>query len=76
MAVEDGHWADEAPIDLLRFLGRRIRNAAVLLIVTYRDDVLAAGDPLRIALGDLARQRPTWRIGLGPLSADAVGTLG
>src|SRR6201996_3518942 len=29
---EDVHWADEATIDLLRFLGRRIRDATVLLI--------------------------------------------
>ncbi|HEX4258495.1 MAG TPA: AAA family ATPase, partial [Streptosporangiaceae bacterium] len=33
VVVEDIHWADEATIDLLRFLGRRIRDAAVLLIV-------------------------------------------
>ncbi len=45
--IEDVHWADEATIDLLRFLGRRIRNAAMLLIVTYRDDGLSAGDPLQ-----------------------------
>ena len=41
VVVEDIHWADEATIDLLRFLGRRIRDATVLLIVTYRDDGLA-----------------------------------
>ncbi len=75
VVVEDVHWADEATVDLLRFLGRRLRAAPVLLIVTYRDDGLAADDPLRIALGDLATQRSTRRIGLPPLSADAVGRL-
>src|ERR1700685_2127489 len=39
--VEDVHWAAEATVDLLRFLGRRIRNAAVLLVVTYREEDLA-----------------------------------
>ena len=34
VAIEDVHWADEATVDLLRFLGRRIRTAAVLLLVT------------------------------------------
>ena len=75
LVVEDIHWADEATIDLLRFLGRRIRDATVLLIVTYRDEGLAANDPLRIALGDLATQRSARRISLAPLSADATAVL-
>ena len=75
LVVEDIHWADEATIDLLRFLGRRIRDTNVLLIVTYRDEGLSAADPLRIALGDLATQRSVRRIGLAPLSADAVRVL-
>jgi DNA-binding CsgD family transcriptional regulator/tetratricopeptide (TPR) repeat protein len=75
VVIEDVHWADEATVDLLRFLGRRLRDSAVLLIATYRDDGLAAGDLLRVALGDLARQRSTRRVGLAPLSADAVRVL-
>ena len=51
VVIEDMHWADEATVDLLRFLGRRLRDAAVLLIATYRDDGLAAGDPLRAGAG-------------------------
>jgi tetratricopeptide (TPR) repeat protein len=47
----------------------------VLLIVTYRDEGLAADDPLRIALGDLTTQRPTRRVRLAPLSVDAVRML-
>ena len=73
--IEDVHWADEATIDLLRFLGRRVRNAAMLLIVTYRDDGSVASDPLRLALGELARQRTTRRVALAPLSAAAVRIL-
>jgi predicted ATPase len=75
VVVEDVHWADEATVDLLRFLGRRLRDAPVLLIVTYRDDGLSADDPLRVALGDLATQRPTRRVTLSPLSEDAVRIL-
>ena len=75
VVVEDIHWADEATIDLLRFLGRRIRDATVLLIVTYRDDALAAGDPLQLALGDLATQRSVRRVSLAPLSAGAVQVM-
>jgi DNA-binding CsgD family transcriptional regulator/tetratricopeptide (TPR) repeat protein len=75
LVVEDVHWADEATIDLLRFLGRRIRDIPVLLLVTYRDEGLGATDPLRVALGDLATQGCVRRIGLPPLSADAVAVL-
>jgi DNA-binding CsgD family transcriptional regulator/tetratricopeptide (TPR) repeat protein len=75
LVVEDIHWADEATVDLLRFLGRRLRDAPVLLIATYRSEDLAAGDPLRVALGEIARQRSTRRIDLAPLSADAVRIL-
>src|SRR5215470_16437313 len=35
VVVEDVHWADEATMDLLRFAGRRLRDARVLLIITY-----------------------------------------
>jgi DNA-binding CsgD family transcriptional regulator/tetratricopeptide (TPR) repeat protein len=75
VVVEDIHWADEATIDLLRFLGRRIRDATVLLIVTYRDDGLSAGDPLLLALGDMATQRTVRRVSLPPLSAGAVQVM-
>jgi DNA-binding CsgD family transcriptional regulator/tetratricopeptide (TPR) repeat protein len=75
VVLEDIHWADEATIDLLRFLGRRIRDAGLLLIATYRDDGLAASDPLRLALGDLSTQRSTRRVRLAPLTGDAVRVL-
>jgi DNA-binding CsgD family transcriptional regulator/tetratricopeptide (TPR) repeat protein len=75
VVIEDVHWADEATVDLLRFLGRRLRDAPVLLVATYRDEDLAEGDPLRAALGEIARQRTTRRVELAPLSADAVRIL-
>jgi predicted ATPase len=63
LVIEDVHWADEATVDLLRFLGRRIRFVPALLVVTYRDEGLTAGEPLRQALGELANQRSTSRLG-------------
>jgi DNA-binding CsgD family transcriptional regulator len=73
--IEDAHWADEATIDLLSFLGRRLGRTRALLLVTYRDDELGDDHPLRIVLGDLATQRSTRRIGLPPLSPDAIREL-
>jgi tetratricopeptide (TPR) repeat protein len=75
LVIEDVHWADEATIDLLRFLGRRIGSLPVLLLVTYRDDGLSMTGALGVALGDLAAQPPVRRIGLPPLSQAAVAAL-
>jgi DNA-binding NarL/FixJ family response regulator len=75
VVIEDVHWADEATLDLLAFLARRIREIAVLLIVSYRNDELADTHPLRIALGYLAVQRCTRRLPLAPLTAQAVRML-
>ena len=75
LVVEDVHWADEATLDVLRFLGRRIRGARTMLLVTYRDDGLAPDVPLRITLGDLSTQRTTRRMALPPLSEAAVIVL-
>jgi DNA-binding CsgD family transcriptional regulator/tetratricopeptide (TPR) repeat protein len=47
----------------------------VLLIVTYRDDGLAADDPLQLALGDLASQRSVRRVTLAPLSTGAIQAM-
>ena len=75
LAIEDAHWADEATLDLLIYLGRRIQHLRVLLLVTYRDDALVAHDPLRLALGTLSSQRTTRRLSLPTLSAAGVATL-
>jgi DNA-binding CsgD family transcriptional regulator len=74
VVIEDVHWADEATIDLLRFAGRRLSRMKALVLVTYRDDELS-DDPLRLLLGDLATQRATRRMGLLPLSDEAVHAL-
>ena len=73
--IEDVHWADEATIDLLSFLGRRLSRMKTLLLVTYRDDEMGGEHLLRMVLGDLATQRSTRRMGLPPLSGEAVQTL-
>jgi DNA-binding CsgD family transcriptional regulator/tetratricopeptide (TPR) repeat protein len=75
VVIEDVHWADEATLDMLRFIGRRIKNAHVLVLVTYRDDALATDDPLRVTLGDLTTHGTTRRVTLGPLTEQAVGKL-
>lgn len=72
---EDVHWADEATLDLLRFLGRRIHQSSTLLVITYRDDELGPRHPLRGLLGELVSSAETYRLPLPPLSELAVREL-
>jgi DNA-binding CsgD family transcriptional regulator/tetratricopeptide (TPR) repeat protein len=74
VVFEDVHWADEATIDLLKFLGRRIHRTHVMLALSYRDDELGARHPLRGVMGDLPRAS-THRMTLAPLSEAAVVRL-
>jgi DNA-binding CsgD family transcriptional regulator/tetratricopeptide (TPR) repeat protein len=75
LVLEDIHWADEATLDLLRFLARRVRSACVMVVATYRDDALPAAAPLRLALGELVTLRWARRVELAALSPDAVLAL-
>ncbi len=50
LVFEDVHWADEASLDLIQFLSRRVRNCSVLILATYRDDALGRDHPLRSLL--------------------------
>ena len=75
VVLEDLHWADEATIDLLSLLGRRVTRMRVLVLATFRDDELGEDHPLRIVLGDLATQRGIRRVRLPSLSAGAVRSL-
>ena len=72
--VEDVHWADDATLDLLKFLGRRIDRVACLLVLSYRDDEVAATHPLRRLLGELPARLLT-RVDLARLSPAAVDLL-
>jgi hypothetical protein len=72
--VEDLHWADEATLDLVRFLARRILTLPLLLVLSYRD-TLSADHPLSAVLGDLVSAPDAVRLQLAPLSAPAVATL-
>jgi ATP/maltotriose-dependent transcriptional regulator MalT len=74
VVLEDLHWADEATLDFVRFLGRRIQRTSALFIVTYRDEELPPRHPVRVALGDLTGDHVV-RMSLPPLSPAAVAEL-
>jgi DNA-binding CsgD family transcriptional regulator/tetratricopeptide (TPR) repeat protein len=74
LVLEDLHWADEATLDVIKFLGRRIQQTKTLLILTYRDDEISSHHPLRFLLGDFPTHLTT-RIALPLLSPGAVEQL-
>jgi DNA-binding CsgD family transcriptional regulator len=74
VVLEDLHWADEATLDVLRLVGRRIANVPALVLVTYRADELHAAHPLRVALGELP-PGAGHRLALEPLSQASVAAL-
>ena len=74
LVVEDAHWADEATLDLITFLARRIQRLRALLVVSYRDDEVGAHHPLRSVIGDLPATLVR-RILLPPLTEAAVVSL-
>jgi DNA-binding CsgD family transcriptional regulator/Tfp pilus assembly protein PilF len=74
VVIEDLHWADEATLDFVRYLGRRIGSARAMLIATFRDDEAGPTHPLRRALGDLNAAHVS-RLNLLPLSRTAVAQL-
>ena len=73
--LEDLHWGDEATLDVVRLLGRRIEATSALVVATYRDDQLDRTHPVRVLLGELATAPGVERLTLEPLSLAAVTRL-
>ncbi|MEE8375019.1 MAG: AAA family ATPase [Acidimicrobiia bacterium] len=74
LVIEDTHWADEATLDVIRYLGRRIARTNGLLLLTYRDGEVDYDHPLRQVIGELAPQDLV-RIHLDGLSAQGVALM-
>ena len=74
LVFEDIQWADEATIDFIKFLARRITRLRCLFILTWRDEEVNPGHPLKQLLGQLPPHSFT-RIQLPPLSKTAVENL-
>ena len=74
LVLEDLHWADDATLDVVAYLVRRIETVSVALVLTMRNDGSAGDHPLFGVLGALAGYR-VHRLPLGPLSPAAVDQL-
>src|SRR5690242_21551313 len=75
LVIEDVHWADDATLDALRYLVRRIASLPAVLILTYRDDELTREHPLHGLLGQASRSDRVRHLPLTRLSVQAVRQL-
>lgn len=70
LVIEDVHWADEATLGLIRYLGRRIGATNSTLVVTFRSEELTLSPPLRLVVAHLGPA--ALRIELPPLSLAGI----
>ncbi len=75
IVVEDLHWADEASLDWLANVARRVADTSAIVIVTYRDAEPGADDVLSIMMGRIASYSATRRVSLAPLTLESVQSL-
>ncbi len=74
LVIEDTHWADEATLDAIRYIGRTIARTNGILLLTYRDGDVDDDHPLRGVIGDIPAGDVV-RIQLHGLSMDAVTSM-
>ena len=74
LLLEDLHWADQASLDLLRYLARAVGAQRLLLVVTYRDDEVGRGHRLAQLLPALVREAATRHLTLPPLATRRSGS--
>lgn len=75
LVFEDLHWADQASLELVGFLGRRVDRLRALIIATLREEEIDSGGGLAVMLGDLATAPGVRRLPLRPLSREATSEL-
>jgi DNA-binding SARP family transcriptional activator len=75
LVVDDLHWADVPSLSLLVFLAAELTEARLVVVGTYRDVEVVAGQPLAETLGALAREPVVERIPLGGLDRAGVAAL-
>ena len=75
IVIEDLHWADEASIELLTYLARRLQGHPICLIVTWREEQIPYYHRLRRLLADSERDDLAGHIHLTRLSQATLASL-
>ena len=68
LVLDDMHWADEASLDVLRLIARRVEELAALVLASYREPRGRPAHGLRLVIGELASSRAVQRLHVEPLS--------
>jgi len=74
LMIEDVHWADDATLDVLQYVVRRIDALRAVVVLTYREGDLRHEHPLRTLLGTIP-SRSLQRVAVPRLSEAAVEEL-
>ena len=75
LCLDDLHWADKPSLLLFQHLARKVAQARLVLIATYRPVELDARHPLSDVLAELSREHLYRRLLLPSLSPQEVQTL-
>lgn len=73
LVIEDVHWSDDATLDLMLHLARRISADPISVILTFRSDEV--GTRLGRLLADFDRARCASEVSLNPLGVHDVSTM-
>ncbi|MEZ4572158.1 MAG: DUF2791 family P-loop domain-containing protein [Thermomicrobiales bacterium] len=72
LVLEDLQWSDQASLEVLRILARRLRPFPIAMVATYRDTDLQPRTPLYRMLPTLIRESRAARINLPRLDRTAL----
>jgi DNA-binding SARP family transcriptional activator len=75
VVVDDFHAADEATLDALGYLGRRLRGRPLLLVLGWRSEGIPPGHRLRRLVTELAREGAATVVRLERLDESEVAVL-
>ncbi|MBA2619314.1 MAG: AAA family ATPase [Rubrobacter sp.] len=75
LLLDDLHWADEASLDLLTYLIRRLDDRPLLVLVTWRPEEVPEDHRLRGLLAEARRSGAATALGLGRLDSASVREL-
>lgn len=75
VVVEDLHWADGATLAILRNLVVALGESRILLVLSYRDDDVGRGHPLRPLLAELRRARLAQEVRLSRLADEHIAEM-